>query len=182
MTDRPASEEPTTAYVAVGSNIEPKRNIAAALRLLQNETGVRVTGISTFYCSAALDRPEQGDYLNGVWRIETARPAREIRFQVLRSIEDRLGRQRTADKWAPRTIDLDLVLYGQTALDEPGLRLPSPDIDRPFVALPLVELDAALVRPGTERPLIVGATDALAAGLAPDMDFTRHLRETLSNE
>lgn len=184
MRTRPTPEGPpaVTAYIAVGSNIEPRRNLLAALRLLRRCGQVRVTGVSTVYRSAALGRPEQPDYLNGVWRIETALPPRRLRQEVLRPIEDQLGRRRKADRFAARPIDLDLVLYGQLASDEPDLKLPARDIDRPFVALPLLQLDPGLTWPGADAKLADRLAGVDVTALTAEPDITRELKESLKDE
>jgi 2-amino-4-hydroxy-6-hydroxymethyldihydropteridine diphosphokinase len=139
------------AYVAVGSNIQPERNIPRAMRMLKRRA--RIVGTSTFYRTPAIGRPEQAEFVNGVWAVETDIPPRTMKFAVLRGIEQRLGRVRSADACADRTIDLDLVLYGDEAIDEPDLKVPHPDLVRPFVALPLLELDGGALLPGTRQRL-----------------------------
>ncbi|MCE5185141.1 MAG: 2-amino-4-hydroxy-6-hydroxymethyldihydropteridine diphosphokinase [Planctomycetaceae bacterium] len=142
----------TEAFVAVGSNIEPRENIPKALRLLSES--VLIADISTFYRNPAWDRPRQSDYINGVIKIATSYDARALKFDVLRRIEAELGRVRTADKYAARTIDLDLILYGDLSIDEADLKLPDDNIaKRPFIALPLLELVPGLVLPGTRTAL-----------------------------
>lgn len=139
---------PTDVFIAVGSNIEPEANVLAALELLQQH--VRVIGVSTLYRTAPVGRPDQAAFINGVWRVATAMPPRTLKFDLLRAVEVQLGRVRTPDKYAPRTIDLDVVLYGSLVIDEPGLRIPDPDIrTRPFIAVPLLELDPHCVLPDT---------------------------------
>lgn len=167
------------AFVGVGSNIEPRRNIQAALVRLARR--VRVTGVSTFYRTPALDRPDQPAFLNGVWRIETDLAPRALKLDVLRGIERSLGRVRTADRYAPRTIDLDLLLYGDLTVDEPDLRIPDPDIrKRPFIVVPLLELAPDLVMPDTGLPPARVARDPMPPGageaLDADPDFTKVLQ------
>lgn len=126
------------AFVAVGSNVEPEKNILAVLTALKEQ--VHVVASSTFYRTEAIGRPHQPKFVNGVWCIDTDLPALQMRDEVLRPAEARLGRTRTEDRFAPRTIDLDLVLYNDTEVRGDGLTLPHPDIARPFVYLPVVEL------------------------------------------
>lgn len=138
----------TTAYIGIGSNIEPEKNIESALRMLAEK--VRVIGVSTFYRTEALNRPGSPPFINGAASIETDLDPRELKFGLLRAIEEALGRVRTEDKYAPRTIDLDVMIYGDLALDEPDIVIPDPDIrTRPFVAIPLLELAPDLVLPDT---------------------------------
>jgi len=177
----PEPAPPAVAYVAVGSNIEPHTNVPRALELLRRR--VEVVGVSTFYRTAPLGgaagQDGQGEFLNGVFQLRATCGARKLKFQTLRPIERALGRVRTADRCAPRTIDLDLVLYGDEVIDEPDLKIPAPDIDRPFVAVPLLELAPDLVLPHTRQPLscLWGAVDA--AGMAPDAQCTRALKEAM---
>lgn len=167
------------AFVAVGSNIDPRQHIIEALSRLRERA--RVTATSTFYWTAALDRPEQPRFANGVWQVETDLPARRLKFDVLRIIERQLGRVRTADRYASRTIDLDVVLCGDLVVDEPDLRIPDPDIrTRPFISIPLLELAPDLILPDTGEPLAALPVVADRAGMEADPDFTAQIRTILS--
>lgn len=109
---------------------------------------VQVLSVSKVYRCAALQRPDQPDYRNGVLAIRTDRRPRALKEDVLRPIEERLGRTRTEDRYAARTIDLDLILYGDVVVNEMHLRLPDADIrTRPFIAVPLLELAPDLTLP-----------------------------------
>jgi len=165
-------------YIAVGSNIAPEENIPAAVRLLAES--VRLTAVSTFYWSAPLDRPEQARFMNGVLRIRTDLDPRLLKFDLLRPIEARLGRARGADRHAPRTIDLDIALYGDRVLDEEGLRVPDPDIGtRPFIALPLYELAPRLVLPDTGERLASLPAAADSTGLVEAAGMKQLLEERI---
>ncbi|MHC4519808.1 MAG: 2-amino-4-hydroxy-6-hydroxymethyldihydropteridine diphosphokinase [Planctomycetota bacterium] len=129
---------PSVAFIAVGSNIDPQKNIAAALIALASR--VRVVSSSTFYQTEPVGREDQAPFVNGVWRIDTTLEPLQIKNDLLQPVERKLGRRRTADKFTPRTIDLDLVLYDDLVLDNADLRLPHPDIVRPFVYAPVREL------------------------------------------
>lgn len=130
------------AYVGVGSNIEPESNVRSALRLLDRH--VRVVGVSTFYRTEPIGRPHDPEFVNGVVAVETTLGAQQLKASVLRELEHELGRRRGSDVNAPRTIDLDLLVYDGEPLD--------PDIEhRAFVAWPLVELDATLALPDGRR-------------------------------
>jgi 2-amino-4-hydroxy-6-hydroxymethyldihydropteridine diphosphokinase len=126
------------AFISVGANIEPQKNIRAALEILRRAT--RVVASSTFYRTEPLGRPDQPVYVNGVWLIETELPAGDVKPALLSPVEQRLGRIRTGDKYSPRTIDLDLILYGDLVIRNHVPRLPHPDLLRPFVYFPVVEL------------------------------------------
>ncbi len=165
-------------FVSVGSNIDPEESIAEAIVRLRQRA--RVTATSTFYWTTPVGRPEQPRFLNGIWQIETSLPARQLKFDVLRGIESDLGRIRTADKYAPRTIDLDVVLYGRLVVDEPDLRIPDPDIrQRPFVAVPLLELAPDLILPDTGEKLAGLPVVRQAEGLEMAAALTARLRTIL---
>ncbi len=164
------------AYVSVGSNIAPDANVPAALAALMDRA--EVTGVSTMYRTAPLNRPEQDPFANGVWRISTDVEPRPLKFEVLRPIEQSLGRVRTDDAYAARTIDLDVLLYGDLVLDEDGLEIPDPDIlRRPFLAVPLVELEPELCLPGSGVALALHPVCGQTAGMVPLSDLTRRLKE-----
>ena len=157
----------TVAFVAVGSNIEPRVNVPAALNLLRQH--VTVTGISTFCRTVPIGPAHQPPFVNGIWQIRTALSPWQLGTEVLRPIESQLGRIRTADEFAPRPIDLDLILYSSLILKRDGLELPHPDISRPFVWMPIIELldttplDPALVR--SLRTLLPSNQDVLDWGI-----------------
>jgi 2-amino-4-hydroxy-6-hydroxymethyldihydropteridine diphosphokinase len=140
----------------------------------------RVTATSTFYWTEPLGRPGQPRFLNGAWRVETERSARELKFDVLRPIESALGRERNADKYAPRTIDLDVVLYGDGMIEEPDLTVPDPDIrDRPFLAVPLLELAPELRLPDTGERLAELPVVGWANELLPACELSAKLRRMI---
>jgi 2-amino-4-hydroxy-6-hydroxymethyldihydropteridine diphosphokinase len=125
------------AFLAVGSNIDGEVNIPAALRYLLSLVNVRAT--STFYQTPSVDDPQQPPFANGVWHIDTDEGPRRLKFDICRAVESRLGRVRTADRSAPRTIDLDLLLYDNLVIKESGLILPAPEIRiRSFTAVPRI--------------------------------------------
>jgi dihydroneopterin aldolase/2-amino-4-hydroxy-6-hydroxymethyldihydropteridine diphosphokinase len=168
----------TLAYVAVGSNLEPERHIVAALEALRQKVAVEAS--SSFYRTAALGRPQQTDFVNGVWRLRTSLPARRLKVDVLRGIEADLGRERTGDRYAPRTIDLDLILFGEEIIDEPDLIVPDPDIlRRPFIARPLLELYPDLILPGCREALATFPVSRATEALQPLPELSRLLKEQL---
>lgn len=142
--------EPSIAFVGVGSNVEPERSIVAALERLRDMT--HVTGSSTFYRTEPIGRPDQPWFVNGVWRIDMALSPTQIREKWLRPIEEALGRRRCDDKFAPRTIDLDLLLYDDLVIDG----LPHADLMRPFACIPVRELldDARDIEPGLRARML----------------------------
>ena len=170
------ADPPVEVFLAVGSNIDPESNILEAVQRVQRHA--RVTGVSTFYRTEPWGRPDQPPFLNGVWRVETSMPARTLKFAVLRRIEQELGRVRSADKYAPRTIDLDIILYGRTVIDEADLRIPEPDLRRrPFIFVPLLELAPDLVLPDTGDRLAALVPSKMGP-LEPVEQFTERVRRT----
>ncbi len=168
------------AFVAIGSNINPEENVEKAMHLLALKT--QVTGISTVYLTEAEGRPEQPPFYNLVVGVETEMPPREFKYRILRTIENDLGRIRTEDKYAPRTIDLDLILYDDLALQTEDLALPDPEIRRrPFLAFPLSELSPDLVLPGTGLGIKQVLARLSKMEMKPMEGFTKFLRKEVSN-
>ena len=131
-------------YVAAGSNVAPARHIADAVSQLAREfPGVR---FSPWYRNRAAGF-EGDDFINLVAGFETALPVRAV-IGKLQAIEARCGRPREAPRWAPRSMDLDVLLYGDLVLDEPGLKLPRPDLlKRAYMLGPLAQLAPEVVHP-----------------------------------
>jgi len=151
----------TTAFVGIGSNLgEPESQIAVALEQLAAEDGIEVVAVSTLRETEPVGYLDQPSFLNGAAQLETALPPRELLERLL-EIESRLGRVRGAGpRFGPRTIDLDLLLYGDETIDEPGLTVPHPRLwERRFVLEPLAELAPGLDIPG------LGPVQALLAEL-----------------
>jgi len=136
------------AFVGIGSNLDgPRAQVLAAFAALDAVPQTRVTGRSPLYCSAPLGGPPQPDYVNAVARLDTALDP-EALLDALRAIEQRQGRARGKAN-APRTLDLDLLLYDNVTLDIPRLQLPHPRMhERRFVLAPLLDLEPAARIPG----------------------------------
>ncbi|MCX7015351.1 MAG: 2-amino-4-hydroxy-6-hydroxymethyldihydropteridine diphosphokinase [Candidatus Sumerlaeota bacterium] len=165
-------------FISVGSNIAPEQNVRGALRLLAARAPI--VAVSTVYRVAAINRPGQPPYLNCVVEVETDIPPLEFKRAVLRKIEKALGRTRGEDKYAPRTIDLDLILHGDQTLETAELALPSPDIlVRLFLAIPLAELAPDLALPGSGARIGDVAESMPRQGMEALNDFTESLREDL---
>jgi len=169
------------AFVSVGSNIDPETNVRLALLRLRQE--VSLWSISTVYRTAPLGPEGQAPYYNCVVKLETSIPPLDLKLRVLRGIEAALGRVRTSDRYAARTIDLDLVLYDDLAMTTEELTLPDPDIvRRPFLAAALRELAPDLVLPGTK----IGVDEAASALPRTSMTqldrFTDFLRKDVLHE
>jgi dihydroneopterin aldolase/2-amino-4-hydroxy-6-hydroxymethyldihydropteridine diphosphokinase len=168
------------AFIAIASNIDPEENIREGLRELARR--LRIRGTSTFYRSEPLGRPEQPPFINGVVEIDTDLPPRQLKYGVLRAVESEMGRIRTADKYAPRTLDLDLLLYEDRMEFSPELTLPDPEITaRPFLAVPLAELAPELALPGDGRPLQDIADQFVNSGMERLTAYTEELRRELGN-
>jgi 2-amino-4-hydroxy-6-hydroxymethyldihydropteridine diphosphokinase len=131
-------------YVAAGSNVEPERHLALAVAELGREfPGARA---SPWYRNRAVGF-EGADFINLVVGFTTALPVHAV-LERLHAIEARCGRERGAPRWAPRTMDLDVLLYGELVCDEPGLKLPRPDLlRRAYMLGPLAALAPAVMHP-----------------------------------
>jgi 2-amino-4-hydroxy-6-hydroxymethyldihydropteridine diphosphokinase len=166
------------AFVSVGSNINPAENVREAIHRLALQ--VRVVGISTVYLTEAEGRPEQPPYYNCVVEIETEAPPVELKHQVLRCIEQDLGRERSGDKYAPRTIDLDLIVYDDVVMETNDLTLPDPQIlRRPFLAIPLRELAPELTLTGLNRRIEEVAAALPQGSMKPLESYTKLLRRDI---
>jgi 2-amino-4-hydroxy-6-hydroxymethyldihydropteridine diphosphokinase len=139
----------TRVYVGLGANLgDRERTLRAAVDALAAEEGVEVVAVSTLCETEPVEVGEQPPFLNGAVALETTLDACEL-LDLLLAIEHRFGRVRTPGEHGPRTLDLDLLLYGEEQIDEPGLTLPHPRLhERAFVLEPLAELAPDLVVPG----------------------------------
>ena len=147
----------TPAFVALGANLgNPVQQIAAGVEALAMLPNTRLTAVSPFYRSAPVGYAGQPDFVNAVAKIETALAPREL-LDALLAIERDFGRIRDV-KNGPRTLDLDIALYGDSQVSEPGLEIPHPRMrERAFVLVPLADIDPDQVVPGLGR-----AADLLA--------------------
>jgi len=141
------------AYVGLGSNLgDRERTIRRALDELAAEPGVRVVTVSTLIDTEPVGPVEQPRFLNGVVELETTLAARDL-LALLLDVERRFGRRREGvPPQGPRTLDLDLLVYGEAEVAEPGLDLPHPRLhERRFVLEPLAEVSPGLEVPGKGR-------------------------------
>jgi len=137
-------------YVAAGSNVEPEKNLARALDQLEQAFGA--LAISPAYRNPAVGF-EGEDFINLVVGLRTADSPAQLKAKLER-IEESCGRPRTAPKWGPRTMDLDILLYDQLVSDAPGLILPRPDLlRRAFMLKPLADLAPGLRHPTQQRTI-----------------------------
>jgi 2-amino-4-hydroxy-6-hydroxymethyldihydropteridine diphosphokinase len=139
----------TRAYVGLGANLgDRERTLRAAVDALASEEGIEVVAVSTLRETEPVGVGEQPAFLNGAVALETTLSARELLDRLL-AVEQRFGRVRVPGEHDPRTLDLDLLLYGEEEIDEPGLTVPHPRLhERGFVLEPLDELAPSLVVPG----------------------------------
>ena len=137
------------AYIGLGANLGAREDtLRRALDLLGEEPGVEVVGVSSFRETDPVGIVEQSRFLNAAAALETELEPREL-LDVLLDVERRLGRVRDGTRWGPRPIDLDLLVYADEIVDEPGLRVPHPRVhERRFALEPLAELDPGLAIPG----------------------------------
>lgn len=148
------------AYIGLGSNLGDRgATIHRALELLGADDDIEITAVSSLVETDPVGYEDQPRFLNGAAALRTELSARDL-LERMFGVERELGRTRTGPRFGPRTIDLDLLLYGQESIDEPGLRIPHPRLaERRFVLEPLAELDKDLQVPGR------GAVRALLPGL-----------------
>jgi 2-amino-4-hydroxy-6-hydroxymethyldihydropteridine diphosphokinase len=139
----------TQCFIGLGSNLnEPCDQLKLALAELAGLPDTRVLAHSPFYRSAPVGFLEQPDFVNAVAKIETALSPQQL-LAALLDIERKHGRERTFAN-SPRTLDLDLLLYGESVIDEPGLAVPHPNMHkRAFVLLPLLDIAPDCVIPCT---------------------------------
>jgi len=168
---------PVIAYIGLGSNLgDPLAQVRSGLQALAGLPHSRLLRSAGLYRSAPLGPSGQPDYINSVAALETELPPLELLCELQR-IEDAHGRVR-AERWGPRTLDLDLLLYGELQLDTPELVIPHPEIARrSFVLRPLGELlaeDAQIPGQGALKtllarcpgPFAVRASESGMVGLA----------------
>jgi len=129
----------TQVHIGLGSNLyEPREQLTQALQALAVLPDTRLTASSAFYTSESL-LPGQPRYTNAVAAVESALPPLTL-LDALQAIENAQGRQRK-ERWGPRTLDLDIILYGDQVIDHPRLKVPHYHLHaRPFVLYPLAEL------------------------------------------
>jgi 2-amino-4-hydroxy-6-hydroxymethyldihydropteridine diphosphokinase len=141
----------TTAFVALGANLDdPRAQILQALQELDGIPECRVMSRSSLYRTAPVGFSDQPDFINAVARLDTTLDARPL-LDALLELEDRHGRRRSIPN-APRTLDLDLLLYADRVLHEKGLTLPHPRLhQRAFVLAPLAEIAPDAIVPGQGR-------------------------------
>lgn len=141
-------------FIGVGSNEGDRlARISTAVQELDRTPGVRLVQVAPLLETEPVGGPPQGSYLNTVLELDTRLTPHEL-LAALQGIERRLGRTPSTVRWAPRPIDLDLLLYDDLVLEEPGLRVPHPRMhERRFVLQPLCQLAPDLVHPVLRQPV-----------------------------
>lgn len=148
-------------YVGIGSNLDsPEHQVRQAIVELGALPDSHLTAVSSLYRSAPLGPADQADFINAVATMLTRLEPREL-LGELQKIENNHGRDRSGPRWGPRTLDLDLLVFGASTIAENDLTVPHPGIgERNFVLLPLCEVAPGLVVPGLGT--VKNLSDAIA--------------------
>jgi len=156
----------TRAFLGLGSNLGDRlANLQSVVDLLDAAQGIRVLRSSRVYETAPVG-PPQPDYLNAVVEVDTNLEAKAL-LEACLNVERRLGRVR-GERWGPRSIDVDVLTYGEASIDEPGLTVPHPRMhERAFVLAPLLELVADPPLPGGRRIATLRVAPGDLAGVRP---------------
>jgi 2-amino-4-hydroxy-6-hydroxymethyldihydropteridine diphosphokinase len=162
---------PLTVYIGLGANLDdPRRHVERAAAELTALPATRATGLSRLFRTAPVGPADQPDYINAAARLLTRLSPRQL-LAALQAIERAHGRVRDGTRWGPRTLDLDILLYGALHVARPGLTLPHPEIcRRAFVLVPLAEVaPPELDIPGQGRldELLAAVPKHGVAALAP---------------
>ncbi|MDO8684439.1 MAG: 2-amino-4-hydroxy-6-hydroxymethyldihydropteridine diphosphokinase [Armatimonadota bacterium] len=137
-----------TAFLGLGSNLgDREENLRSALQEMEKRGAARTVKVSSFYETAPVGYTDQPDFINAVAQVETMLQPAELLATIL-DVEKALGRERTI-RWGPRVIDIDILLYDDISIEEPGLVIPHPEMTRRgFVLKPLAEIAPDLILPG----------------------------------
>jgi 2-amino-4-hydroxy-6-hydroxymethyldihydropteridine diphosphokinase len=139
-------------YIAAGSNLGDRESYLQQALARLSGTEIRFIAGSKNYETEPVGGPPQGKYLNAVWKVETTLSAKDL-LNKLFEIEKTLGRVRS-ERNAPRTIDLDILFYGNAVIEEPGLTVPHPRLqEREFVLRPMMDLDPGMVHPRLKKTI-----------------------------
>lgn len=165
-------------FISVGSNIEPEKYVHLALRLLKKH--IKVLDISNFYLTNPIEAPGTPRFYNGMIKAETDFAPHYLKQNVLKNIESTLGREKNHDKNAPRTIDLDIILFDELIINEPNFKIPDPDLfERYYLAFTLAQLAPDMILPGTQKNISELVDDLNSDGLEELVGFTCKLKEEL---
>lgn len=166
MSEGSESKVANLAFLSLGSNIDPERNLPAAVDHLAKYG--RVKAVSGVWETTPIGFLDQPNFLNAAVLLETHLSAVVLREEAIATIEATLGRVRTKNKNAPRTIDIDIMFFNHDLIDLKGRRIPDPEVlERPFVAIPLAEIAPDYVHPETGQGLleIAGQFDPIESGM-----------------
>ena len=143
----------TIAYIGIGSNLgTPEKNCTKAIEKISNTKGIEIIAKSSFYQTEPTGGVQQGWFVNSAIEIETDLSPENL-LSVLLNLELAMGRIRK-EKWGPRLIDLDLLLYGNLILENKDLTLPHPEIqNRKFVLIPMCEIAENLIHPTLKKTI-----------------------------
>lgn len=163
-----------TVLLSLGSNIEPDDHLPQACRLLADQ--LQIIGASRVFETAPVGIGDRLLFLNAALEVRCDLTLRELKYEVLRPVELRLGRVRTADRNAPRTIDLDISLVGQRVFEDrvAGIEIPDPEIlTRAHVAIPLADVAPDRLHPVTGQRIreIAARLDDRGIRARPDLDL-----------
>jgi 2-amino-4-hydroxy-6-hydroxymethyldihydropteridine diphosphokinase len=138
--------------LGLGSNLGDRdANLIAALDRLEEDNALLVLAMSTIRTTAPVGGPPQPDYRNAAALAETHLPPKKL-LAAMQRAEERVGRRPGGERWGPREVDVDLLLYGAEVIDEPGLTVPHPRMtERRFVLEPAAEVAPEMVHPATGR-------------------------------
>ena len=142
----------TLAYIGIGSNLgEPKQQIHQAVNALENIQNTTLAEISSLYFSRPMGPQDQPDYMNAVAALETTLTPLEL-LDALQHIENEAGRVRKDERWGPRVLDLDILLFGEQIIDNERLTVPHYGMKlREFVLIPLAEIAPDLTLPDNSK-------------------------------
>jgi 2-amino-4-hydroxy-6-hydroxymethyldihydropteridine diphosphokinase len=166
-------ERTNLAYLSLGSNIEPELNLPAALALLARYG--RVRAVSTVWETRPVGYADQPNFLNVGLILETHLSAQALRNEAVAGIETALGRIRSENKNAPRTVDIDIMFFNDDVLQIGSRHIPDPEVlERAFVAIPMAEIAPDYVHPETGQTL-----QAIARQFDPVQSGMRRRRDIL---
>jgi len=142
-----------TAYIGIGSNLgTPEKNCTKAIEKISSAKDIKIISKASFYQTEPIGGVQQGWFVNSAIEIETDLSPENL-LSVLLSLELAMGRTRK-EKWGPRLIDLDLLLYGNLVLENKSLTLPHPEIqNRKFVLIPMSEISESLIHPTLKKSI-----------------------------
>ena len=167
---------PHRALIAMGSNIEPESNLPRAVQLLSERT--ELVEVSPVYETAPVGKEDQANFLNAAVVLRTPHSAAVLKREVLSQIEQTLGRVRTEDKNAPRTLDLDIALFDYQTLEVGSRHIPDPDLlEYAHLAVPLADVAPFYVHPETGQALREIADSLPRVGMKrrPDVNLSESL-------